>query len=72
MISRRQLLKQTAQQTAAAAPYSTVLTQAAFGTEPILVNDVHSQLNQTRVSEVLQPTSSEEMQAIVHRARKER
>jgi FAD/FMN-containing dehydrogenase len=72
MISRRQLLKQTSQQTAASAPYSTVLTQVAFGTEPILVNDVHSQLNQTRVSEVLRPTSSEEVQAIVHRARKER
>lgn len=68
MMSRRQFLKQTA----AVAPYSTVLSQVAFGTEPILVNDVHSQLNQTRVSEVLQPTSSEEMQAIVHRARKER
>ena len=68
MISRREFLKRTA----AVGLYSTALPNLAFGAEPIFVNDIHSQLNRTRVSELLQPTSSEEIQAIVRRSRKER
>lgn len=40
--------------------------------EPILVNDVHSQLNSTRVLEVLQPRSLEEVQTIIRKAGKDR
>lgn len=40
--------------------------------EPILVNDIHSQLNSTRVLEILQPRSLEDVQSIVRSARKDR
>jgi FAD/FMN-containing dehydrogenase len=40
--------------------------------EAILVNDIHSQLNPTRVLGVLQPRSVEEVQSIVRSARKNR
>src|ERR1700730_2105717 len=40
--------------------------------EPISVNDIHSQLNSTRVLEVLQPRSLEDVQTIVRSARKDR
>ena len=67
MISRREFLRRTT----AAGFYSTAFPHLAFGEEPIFVNDIHSQLNRTRVSELLQPTSREQLQAIVRRARKE-
>jgi len=67
MISRREFLKQSA----AVGLYSTAFRRVAFGA-PIFVNDIHSQLNRTRVSELLRPTSSEEVRDIVRRARKER
>jgi FAD/FMN-containing dehydrogenase len=68
MISRREFLKAGA----AAGLYSTALNRVAFAADPILVNDIHSQLNQTRVSELLRPTSTEEVQAIVRKARRDR
>src|SRR6266436_4910745 len=40
--------------------------------ESILVNDIHSQLNSTRVSRVSQPRSLEDVQRIVHTARRDR
>src|SRR3984893_10936476 len=40
--------------------------------EPISVNDIHSQLNSTRVLEILQPRSLEDVQSIVRSARKDR
>jgi FAD/FMN-containing dehydrogenase len=40
--------------------------------ESILVNDIHSQLNSTRVAEILQPRSLEGVQTIVRTARKDR
>jgi FAD/FMN-containing dehydrogenase len=40
--------------------------------EPIPVNDIHSQLNSTRVLEILQPRSLEDVQRIVRTARKDR
>ena len=40
--------------------------------ESILVNDVHSQLNSTRVLRILQPESVEEVQNIVRSAKKDR
>ena len=39
---------------------------------PLLVNDIHSQLNSTRVLEVVQPRSIEDVQNIVRSARKNR
>jgi FAD/FMN-containing dehydrogenase len=44
----------------------------AAESESILVNDVHSQLNPTRVLAISQPRSMEEVQNIVLRARKDR
>ena len=67
MISRREFLKRTA----AAGVCTAASGRIAFGAEPVLVNDIHSQLNPTRVSELLQPTSTEEVQRIVRRARKD-
>ncbi len=40
--------------------------------ESILVNDIHSQLNSTRVLGILQPRSLEDVQSIVRTARKDR
>jgi FAD/FMN-containing dehydrogenase len=40
--------------------------------EPILVNDIHSQLNSTRVLEILQPHSLADVQDIVRTARRDR
>jgi len=40
--------------------------------EPILVNDIHSQLNSTRVREISQPRSLQDVQGIVRTARKNR
>ena len=68
MISRRQFLKQSS----ALGLYSTALRHAAFGADSIYVNDIHSQLNRTRVAELVQPTSTQEVAAIVRRIRKER
>ncbi|MCU1302402.1 MAG: L-gulono,4-lactone dehydrogenase [Candidatus Sulfotelmatobacter sp.] len=48
------------------------LSNAVSAPESILVNDVHSQLNSTRVLEILQPASLEELQDIVRAARKNR
>jgi FAD/FMN-containing dehydrogenase len=44
----------------------------ALGPEPILVNDIHSQLNSTRVLEILQPRTLEDVQNMVRAARKDR
>lgn len=40
--------------------------------EAILVNDIHSQLNSTRVLGISQPRSLEEVQRLVRTARKDR
>jgi FAD/FMN-containing dehydrogenase len=40
--------------------------------KPILVNDIHSQLNPTRVLGIAQPESLEDVQSIVHKARRDR
>jgi FAD/FMN-containing dehydrogenase len=68
MISRREFIAgSVALAVASSAPARPVL-----GSEPILVNDIHSQLNSTRVLEVLEPRSLEEVQAIVRAARRDR
>ena len=40
--------------------------------EPVLVNDIHSQLNSTRVLEILQPQSLDDVQSIIRSAARER
>lgn len=49
-------------------PYASSIPDEETGT---LVNDVHSQLNQTRVDAILRPRSVEEVRAAVARARSE-
>jgi len=66
MISRREFI---AGSVAFAVAAHSPLNLAA---EPVLVNDVHSQLNSTRVLEILQPRSVEEVQNIIRTARKNR
>src|SRR5258706_7486214 len=68
MISRREFMAGSAALVAA----SSAARRLAAEPESILVNDVHSQLNSTRVSEVLQPRSLEDVQRIVRTARKDR
>jgi FAD/FMN-containing dehydrogenase len=68
MISRRNFLASSLAFAVASA------TSNRFTLEPesILVNDIHSQLNPTRVSEILQPQSLAEVQNIVRTSRKDR
>jgi len=68
MISRREFMA------GAIALWAGASAAKAIAAEPesILVNDVHSQLNPTRVLEILQPRSLEHVQSIVRSARKDR
>ena len=68
MISRREFMAGSVALVAA----SSASARLAAGSEPILVNDIHSQLNSTRVAEILQPRSLEDVQTIVRTARKDR
>src|SRR5882762_2133544 len=68
MISRREFM---------AGSVATLVASSASGRltpepESILVNDIHSQLNSTRVLGILQPQSLEDVQSIVRTARKDR
>jgi FAD/FMN-containing dehydrogenase len=67
MISRREFM---AGSVALAA--SSASKRLAPEPESILVNDIHSQLNSTRVLGISQPRSLEDVQSIVHSARKDR
>ena len=67
MISRREFLAGSVGLLAAASAAG----QAATA-EPILVNDIHSQLNPTKVLGIAQPRSLEDAQGIVRTARKDR
>jgi len=68
MISRRQFVSSSAALLVAGA------VSKGFTTKPesVLVNDVHSQLNPTRVLGILEPRSPEDVRKIVRSARKER
>jgi FAD/FMN-containing dehydrogenase len=68
MITRREFIAGSA----ALVATSSASGRLAAGPESILVNDIHSQLNSTRVSEILQPRSLEDVQNIVRTARKDR
>src|ERR1700730_5788403 len=67
MISRREFM---AGSVALAA--SSAAKRLAPGPESILVNDIHSQLNPTRVLGISQPRSLEDVQSLVRAARKDR
>lgn len=68
MISRREFVAGSLAFTVA----SSVPARLAPPPERILVNDVHSQLNSTRVLEILQPRSLEDVQDIIRAARRNR
>jgi FAD/FMN-containing dehydrogenase len=68
MISRRDFITGSVAVFAASA----VSSEGAPESESILVNDVHSQLNSTRVLGILEPKSLEDVQNIVRSARKDR
>ncbi len=67
MITRRQFLK--AGGLVCLLPFPVALTRAA--PTGVLVNDIHSQLNATRVHRVVTPQSLDEVMAAVHAARRE-
>lgn len=68
MISRREFLAGSF----ALAVASASSNRFALEPESVLVNDIHSQLNPTRVSEILQPQSLADVRNIVRTARKDR
>src|SRR5467141_3594369 len=68
MISRRQFMAGSV----ALAVASNASSRQAPEPESILVNDIHSQLNSTRVLGISQPRSLEDVQSIVRKARKDR
>src|SRR6266446_5452303 len=68
MISRREFVAGSV----AIAVGSSASRRLAPEPESILVNDIHSQLNSTRVSGISQPRSLEDVQRIVRTARKDR
>ena len=70
MLTRRELLRRGAR-AGVAALLPAACTLPDHGAEGTWVNDVHSQLNRTRVQRLEQPTSVEAVQAIVHQARSE-
>jgi FAD/FMN-containing dehydrogenase len=67
MISRREFIAGSAALAASAS-----MPGVSSASQSILVNDVHSQLNSTRVLQVLHPHSVEDLQNIIRSARKER
>ena len=68
MISRRDFMAGSVALVAA----SSTSGRLVAGPESSVVNDIHSQLNSTRVSEILQPRFLEDVQNIVRTARKDR
>src|SRR5205823_6749212 len=67
MISRREFIAGSVAVAVASASGKT-----ATQPEPVFVNDIHSQLNSTRVLKVLKPRSIEDIQQIIRNARKNR
>jgi FAD/FMN-containing dehydrogenase len=68
MISRREFIAGSV----ALAVASSASGKPVPAPEPVLVNDVHSQLNSTRVLEILEPRSLEDVQSIIRTARRDR
>src|ERR1700730_9444225 len=68
MISRREFMAGSVALVVASSASSRLVPEP----EPILVNDVHSQLNSTRVLEISQPRSLEDVQSVIRGAREDR
>lgn len=71
MLNRREFLKFVSKASAAATVWPAGCAQQAPKRTSALVNDIHSQLNQTRVSGVVTPNSIEQAQALLRSARTE-
>ena len=67
MISRREFIAGSV----ALAVASAARAKSSAPSESIFVNDIHSQLNSTRVLRVLEPISLEDVQNIIRSARKD-
>ena len=73
MLSRREFLELAAKAgIAATVPGCTPRRTAEAPAEGIVVNDVHSHLNPTRVHDVIRPESIEALQSVVRAARRDR
>src|SRR3989442_8697203 len=68
MISRREFIAGSV----ALGIASTASERLATGPQSVFVNDIHSQLNSTRVAKILQPRSLHEVGSIIRTARKDR
>src|ERR1700722_6873900 len=68
MISRREFISSSV----ALAVGSSIASKTILQSDPLVVNDIHSQLNSTRVLEIATPQSLGDVQGIVHSARKDR
>jgi FAD/FMN-containing dehydrogenase len=66
-VTRRAVIGCTAKVTGAflALPYLSTPNSSANAADDLLVNDIHSQLNPTRVNKVLKPQSTEQLAHIV-------
>jgi hypothetical protein len=71
MLTRREVLKRTAQLSAAVALPSGALFGQTKGPAGVEVNDVQSQLNRTRVNRVVAPKTLEAVQATLREAKRE-
>jgi FAD/FMN-containing dehydrogenase len=69
MLNRREFLKSVSRASVAAIVWPSGCAWQAPKPSSTLVNDIHSQLNPTRVAGVARPTSIEEAQAFVRNAR---
>ena len=70
MFTRREFLKQTTQAGAVVGLLPYGYTWGAPRQSGIVVNDIHSQLNATRVHRIVKPDSIEDIQTAIHNARK--
>src|SRR5262245_66475544 len=71
MVTRRELLQAVPALGVAVGLGSKGCTWQAQKDTPVAVNDIHSQLNLTRVNRIVQPQSIEGLQTVVHSARTE-
>jgi len=68
MISRREFISSSV----ALAVGSSIAGKTMLESDSLVVNDIHSQLNSTRVREIAEPRSLEDVQTIVNAAQKDR
>src|SRR5262245_65021965 len=71
MLTRREFLKASASAAASLTLGSAGCSRPISDSSKILVNDIHSQLNPTRVQRVVRPQSVEEVAVVIQAAREE-